>query len=94
MFLVAIVRTFANGAGAIVTVPWGLWMAYKRKRPQTRKRKRKERCTAGTSVHRTALFLQRGDGKSDERRVGPLRGRLESGGEIARARTMVCVSNR
>jgi hypothetical protein len=28
MFFVAIVRTFAKGASAIVTVPWGWWMAY------------------------------------------------------------------
>lgn len=28
MFLVAIVRTFAKGASAIVTVPWGWWVAY------------------------------------------------------------------
>ena len=28
MFLVAIVRTLANGASSLVTVPWGWWMAY------------------------------------------------------------------
>ena len=28
MFVVAIVGTFAKGASAIVTVPWGWWMAY------------------------------------------------------------------